>query len=82
MLENEWRRVQENAARLEVERQAALLATEEMASMAESQKKGKEQLVGILILDVNFRTLLVFFACSICFSSVTSRESYSSAWLV
>lgn len=74
--------VQEDAARLEAKCQAALLATEEVASMAESQKKGKEQLVGILVLDVNFRTLLVFNACSCCFFSVSSRESFSSVWLV
>lgn len=82
MLENERRRAEEDAARLEADRQAALLAKEELASLAETQEKGKEQLVGILILGVDFRTLLVFIACSCYFFSVTSRECFSSAWLV
>lgn len=35
------------AARLESERQAALLAKEELARLAESQQKSKEQLVSV-----------------------------------
>lgn len=47
MLEQERRRAAEEAARLEAERQAALLAKEELARQAESQKKSHEQLVSI-----------------------------------
>lgn len=49
MLEQERRRAAEEAARLEAERQAALLAKEELARHAEDQKKSQEQLVGILL---------------------------------
>lgn len=45
MLEQERRRAEEEAARLETERQAALLAKEELARQAEDQKKSQEQLV-------------------------------------
>ena len=48
MLEQERRRAEEEAARLEAERQAALLAKEELARHAEDQKKSQEQLVSIL----------------------------------
>lgn len=45
MLEQERRRAEEEAARLEAERQAALLAKEELARQAENQLKTQEQLV-------------------------------------
>lgn len=48
-LEQERRRAEEEAARLEAERQAALLAKEELARQAEDQKKSQEQLVSILM---------------------------------
>ncbi|MEQ2173964.1 hypothetical protein GOODEAATRI_002959, partial [Goodea atripinnis] len=48
MLEQERRRAEEEAARLEAERQAALLAKEELARQAESQLKTQEQLVSAL----------------------------------
>ncbi|XP_017267487.1 ezrin b isoform X3 [Kryptolebias marmoratus] len=48
MLEQERRRAAEEAARLEAERQAALLAKEELARQAESQKKTQEQLAAEL----------------------------------
>lgn len=47
MLDQERRRAEEEAARLEAERQAALLAKEELARHAEDQKKSQEQLVSI-----------------------------------
>lgn len=53
MLEQERRRAEEEAARLEAERQAALLAKEELARLAEAQKKSKEQLVSIMITRCN-----------------------------
>lgn len=66
LLEEEWRRARDEAARLESERQSALLAKEELASLAESQQKSKEQLVSMLILQVDFRntkdTLGILFA--------------------
>uniref|UniRef100_A0AAY5E872 FERM domain-containing protein n=1 Tax=Electrophorus electricus TaxID=8005 RepID=A0AAY5E872_ELEEL len=43
-LEEERRRVEEDASRLEAERQAALLAKEELARQAEDQIKNQEQL--------------------------------------
>lgn len=49
MLEQERRRAEEEAARLEAERQAALLAKEELARQAESQLKTQEQLVSALM---------------------------------
>lgn len=49
MLEQERRRAEEEAARLEVERQAALLAKEELARHAEDQKKSQEQLVSVSV---------------------------------
>ncbi|KAM6915703.1 ezrin b [Xenentodon cancila] len=48
MLEQEWKRAEEEAARLEAERQAALLAKEELALQAESQKKTQEQMAAEL----------------------------------
>uniref|UniRef100_A0A674MPY9 Ezrin b n=1 Tax=Takifugu rubripes TaxID=31033 RepID=A0A674MPY9_TAKRU len=48
MLEEEWRRAKDDAARLESERQSALLAKEELACLAESQQKSKEQLAAEL----------------------------------
>lgn len=44
-LEQERRRAEAEASRLEAERQAALLAKEELARHAEDQKKSQEQLV-------------------------------------
>lgn len=44
-MEEERRRVEEEAARLEAERQAALIAKEELARKAEDQMKNQEQLV-------------------------------------
>lgn len=44
-LEDERRKVEQEAARLEAERQAALLAKEELARQAENQMKNQEQLV-------------------------------------
>lgn len=44
-LEDERRKVEQEAARLESERQAALLAKEELARQAEDQMKNQEQLV-------------------------------------
>lgn len=49
MLEQERRRAEEEAARLEAERQAALLAKEELARLADAQMKSKEQLVSIVM---------------------------------
>lgn len=54
MLEEEWRHAKDEAARLESERQSALMAKEELASLAESQQKSKEQLVSMLILWPDF----------------------------
>ncbi|XP_060947095.1 ezrin b [Limanda limanda] len=48
MLEQERRRAEDEAARLESERQAALLAKEELARQAEDQKKDQEQLAAEL----------------------------------
>ena len=45
MLDQERQRASDEAARLEMERQAALLAKEELARQAEDQMKGQEQLV-------------------------------------
>lgn len=47
-LEQERRKAEEDAARLEADRQAALLAKEELARQAEDQKKSQEQLVSTL----------------------------------
>lgn len=44
-LEEERRKVEQEAVRLEAERQAALLAKEELARQAEDQIKNQEQLV-------------------------------------
>lgn len=44
-LEEERRKVEQESARLEAERQAALLAKEELARQAEDQIKNHEQLV-------------------------------------
>lgn len=54
MLEQERRRAEEEAARLEAERQAALLAKEELARHAEDQKKSQDQLVSILMTPRNY----------------------------
>ncbi|XP_037304994.1 ezrin b isoform X2 [Pungitius pungitius] len=48
MLEAERRKAEEEAARLEAERQAALLAKEELARHAEDQQKSQEQLAAEL----------------------------------
>uniref|UniRef100_G3P6K2 Ezrin n=1 Tax=Gasterosteus aculeatus aculeatus TaxID=481459 RepID=G3P6K2_GASAC len=48
MLEAERRKAEEEAARLEAERQAALLAKEELARQAEDQQKSQEQLAAEL----------------------------------
>lgn len=45
MLEQERRRAEEEAARLEADRQAVLLAKEELARQSENQLKTQEQLV-------------------------------------
>lgn len=47
MLEQERRRAEDETARLEAERQAALLAKEDLARLADAQQKSKEQLVSI-----------------------------------
>ncbi|KAF5909710.1 ezrin isoform X1, partial [Clarias magur] len=47
-LEDERRKVEQEAARLEAERQAALLAKEELARQAEDQMKNQEQLAAEL----------------------------------
>lgn len=44
-LEEERRRAEEDAMRLEADRQAALMAKEELARQAEDQLKSQEQLV-------------------------------------
>lgn len=49
MLDQERRRAEDEAARLEAERQNALLAKEELARQAEDQKKSQEQLVSVFI---------------------------------
>lgn len=49
LLEEERRRAEEEAARLEAERQSALRAKEELARVADAQKKSKEQLVSIMM---------------------------------
>uniref|UniRef100_A0A7N6FF13 FERM domain-containing protein n=1 Tax=Anabas testudineus TaxID=64144 RepID=A0A7N6FF13_ANATE len=48
MLDQERRRAEEEAARLEAERQAALLAKEELTRHAEDQKKSQDQLASEL----------------------------------
>ncbi|TNN76135.1 Ezrin [Liparis tanakae] len=48
MLEQERRRAEDEAARLEAERQAALLAKEELARHAEDQQKSQDQLAAEL----------------------------------
>lgn len=45
-LEEERRRVEQEAARLETERMEAIIAKEELARQAEDQIKSQEQLVG------------------------------------
>lgn len=50
MLDEERRCAEMKAASLASERQSALLAKEELARLAESQQKSKEQLVSMLIL--------------------------------
>ncbi len=44
-LEEERRRVEQEAARLETERMEAIIAKEELARQAEDQMKSREQLV-------------------------------------
>lgn len=51
-LEEERRRVEQEAARLEAERMEALIAKEELARQAEDQIKTQEQLVGTPVLHV------------------------------
>uniref|UniRef100_A0AAQ4R921 Ezrin n=1 Tax=Gasterosteus aculeatus aculeatus TaxID=481459 RepID=A0AAQ4R921_GASAC len=63
MLEAERRKAEEEAARLEAERQAALLAKEELARQAEDQQKSQEQLVSSL--DTSPSTLELLFEQSI-----------------
>lgn len=46
-LEEERRRVEEEAARLEAERMEAIIAKEELARQAEDQLKSQEQLVSV-----------------------------------
>uniref|UniRef100_A0A665WJ97 FERM domain-containing protein n=1 Tax=Echeneis naucrates TaxID=173247 RepID=A0A665WJ97_ECHNA len=58
MLEQERRRAEDEAARLEAERQAALLAKEEIARQAEDQKKSQEQLAAELAEHTAKITLL------------------------
>ncbi|KAG7222731.1 hypothetical protein INR49_026340 [Caranx melampygus] len=58
MLDQERRRAEEEAARLEAERQAALLAKEELARQAEDQKKSQEQLAAELAEHTAKITLL------------------------
>lgn len=50
MLDEERRLAEMKAASLASERQSALLAKEELARLAESQQKSKEQLVSMLTL--------------------------------
>lgn len=54
MLDQERRRAADEAARLEAERQAALLAKEELTRHAEDQKKSQDQLVSILLTLCDF----------------------------
>lgn len=54
MLEQERRRAEEEATRLERERQAALLAKEELARHAQDQKKSQELLVSTLLTQCNW----------------------------
>lgn len=50
-LEEERRRVEQEAARLEAERMEAIIAKEELARQAEDQIKSQEQLVSGLRLE-------------------------------
>lgn len=47
-LEDERRKVEQEAARLEAERMEAIIAKEELARQAENQIKSQEQLVSVL----------------------------------
>ena len=67
ILEQERRRAEEDAARLEAERQAALLAKEELARHAEDQLKSQEQLVSAALTPSN--------------SLLTFNQLSSSLWL-
>lgn len=58
MLDQERRRAEEETARLEAERQAALLAKEELAKRAENQKKSQDQLAAELAQSTARITLL------------------------
>ena len=64
MLDQERRRAEEEAIRLESERQAALVAKEELAREAENQKKSQEQLVSILMTSFNYLKLKLKLATS------------------
>ena len=64
MLDQERRRAEEEAIRLESERQAALVAKEELAREAENQKKSQEQLVSILMTSFNYLKLKLKLAAS------------------
>ncbi|KAM9355382.1 ezrin b [Pholidichthys leucotaenia] len=57
-LEQERRRAEEDAARLEVDRQAALLAKEQLAREAEREKKSQEQLAAELAMHTAMITQL------------------------
>lgn len=71
-LEQERRRAEEEAARLEAERQAALLAKEELACQAESQKKSQEQLAAELAQHTAKITLLE--------EAKKQKEEEANAW--
>lgn len=60
MLDQERRRAEDEAARLEAERQAALLAKEELARQAEDQKKSQEQLVSVFIFFLKSKNQILF----------------------
>ena len=60
-LEQERRRAEDEAARLEAERQLALLAKEELARQAEDQMKSQEQLVRTASLSLSLSDSLTHF---------------------
>lgn len=51
-LEEDRRKVEQEAARLEAERMEAIIAKEELARQAEDQIRSQEQLVGAYIFHV------------------------------
>lgn len=57
-LEEERRRVEQEAARLEAERMEAIIAKEELARQAEDQQKSQEQLVSV---DMTLRAFILKF---------------------